>query len=460
MYKKILFFLPILIFFLSLLKSPTMVAPWNEEKTDSLGAVTTAHSLGDEHSSVHYDLTKVLAIKIGLPADTAELIARYCALVDQINPRSGYPYTLSLNSISIPDTFTVWDESLAGTERGGLINNAQNEFTAQYWHFAFRDPSDTLTGQMVWGSYPVVTDFSFTGPPYFWRVPITYNLKHIMEWALYNGGQPGLPDILTPVEVKYADASSSGYQLVQPNSIQAFGIFLHALADSYSHEECMVTDTLRAHPSGDPYCGLTYHSEHEFAYDANMRAKKHADSCIHALWRSLREFKRVHNINSTVLWITDNNGFQDGDGIPDQLEDNGDADTTETFLELWKNPAANDLNADGIINHSDHTTWRIQLCNNQISAGTPVSEAAALFQLFPNPASDLVNMILYATAGTAIKASLFNLNGDIVLSYDFISVSDGSSNRTLNLPELPSGVYYFKICLGQNYYIKKLLIMH
>jgi hypothetical protein len=365
MRKKTFIFIPAALLLLSLVSPPKEIKPWNEENTDSLGAVITAHSLGEVHSSVHYDLTRFLALKIGLSPDTAEIIARFCALVDQLNPKPGYPYHASLNSTSIPDTFPGWSESLAGTERGGFISNDQNEFTAQYWHFPFRDPGDTLTGVMAWGvEYPEAYDFAhFTGPPHFWRVPITYNLKSIMNWALYHGGQPGLPDDLTPVAVKYADAGSSGYQLVQPNSIQAFAIFLHSLADSYSHEECMAKDTIRAHPASDPYCGLTYHSEHEFAYDATMRARQHADPCVQALWRALREYKRVNNISTPVLFTSDNNGFQDGDGIPDELEDDGDQDTTESFLELWKNPASTDLNGDGVINHSDHTTWRIHMCN-------------------------------------------------------------------------------------------------
>jgi hypothetical protein len=364
--KRLIVVLPFILLSLSFMPSP-ISAPWNEEETDSLGNVVTAHSLGEFHSSVHYDLTKLLALKMGFSIDTSEMMARYCALVDQINPKPGYPYSVALNSISIPDTFPGWDESLAGTERGGMYQNAQNELNAQYWHFAFRDPDDTITGQMVWGDYPAAGNFSYyTGPPYFWRVPITFNLHHIMNWALYNGGDPGLPDQLTPAEVMYCDALSNGYQLVEPNSIQSFGIFLHALADSYSHEECMVNDTLRSHPANDPYCGLTYHTEHEYAYDTAMRAKEHADSMFHAMWRALREYKRVHVIAAPALWTSDNNGFQDGDGIPDNLEDDGDTVFTESFLELWKNPATSDLNSDGVIDHSDHTTWRILVCNNEM----------------------------------------------------------------------------------------------
>lgn len=367
--KRLFYALPLIFICFAFIDTPSS-SPWNEEKTDSLASsVITANSTGKVHSSIHYDLTIVLAEKMGFSKDTAIYLARFCALVDQINPKPDYPYPIALNSISIPDTFSSWSESLAGTERGGLYTNAQNEINAQYWHFPFRNPTDTLTGQLVWGDhYPATGNFSYyTGPPYFWRVPITYNLDNIKNWALYNGGNPGLPDLLTPVEVLYSDSLSNGYQLVMPNSLQAFAIFLHSLGDSYSHEECMVHDTLRSHPSDDPYCGLTYHSEHEFAYDVSMRAKQHADSMFHALWRVLREYKRVHGIATPALWTIDNNGFQDGDGIPDQLEDDGDGNDQESFLEKWKNPASSDLNGDGIINHSDHTSWRIQLSNSEMN---------------------------------------------------------------------------------------------
>jgi hypothetical protein len=66
--------------------------PWNEENTSQLGHVATAHSAADVHSTIHYDLTKLLATKAGFSADMAEKIARYCVLVDQINPKSNYPY--------------------------------------------------------------------------------------------------------------------------------------------------------------------------------------------------------------------------------------------------------------------------------------------------------------------------------------------------------------------------------
>ncbi len=449
--KKLLLFTPIVFLSFSWSILPVFQKPWNEERTDSLGNVNTVHSNGEAHSTFHYDLTKVLALKAGIQPDMAELIARYCALVDQLNPKSGYPYAYALTSISIPDTFPSWSESLAGTERGNVFNsNIQRERTAQYWHFPFRDPSDTLTGQMMYISYPAVTDFNlFTGPPdHFWRVPITYNLKHIMNWALYNGGQAGKPDALTITDVQYYDTISDSYKLVQPNSIQAFAIFLHSLGDSYSHEECMVYDTLRSHPSSSDDCGLTYHTKHEYAYDTNMRAKSHADSSIHAIWRCLIEFKKVHNINSPPLWKVDNNGFQDGDGIPDELEDDGDNDYTESFLELWKSPAPADLNGDGIINHSDHTTWRIQVCNNEILTQLPSQYFEPLVNVFPNPVTNHIQFILLQKAEIVI----LNIQGQKIIT---LNTQEGKTN--IDVSCLESGIYFIKITMDKEIVTRKFI---
>ncbi len=344
--------------------------PWNEENTSQLGHVTTAHSTADVHSTIHYDLTKLLAIKAGLSLDMAEKLARYCVLVDQINPKSNYPYSLALNSISIPDTYPGWDESLAGTERGSPQQNSYQEYPPQYWHFPFRDPSDSISGTMTFGiDYPLPADLKYRDKPYFWRIPLlnNYNLSSVRDWALYSSGSLGQPDNSCPCPIYYFNATTQQYKKVQPGSIQALGIYLHSLADSYSHEHCMVTDTLRSHPTWSDACGLTYHSFHEFAYDTAITAMQHATPCFQALWRAIIAYKATNNITAPALWLTDNNGFQDGDGIPDELENDLDLNTDESFLEKWIKPTDIDFNEDGVINHSDHTSWRIFLCNNEES---------------------------------------------------------------------------------------------
>lgn len=367
--------------------APGKALPWNEEGTSQLGHVSTAHSTGDVHSTIHYDLTKLLAIKAGLTAEMAETLARYCALVDQINPKSNYPYSGVLNDISIPDTFSVWNESLAGTERGSWKQNSYKEYPPQYWHFPYRDPDDSISGTMTFGiDYPLPADLKYREPPYFWRIPLlnNYNLSSIRDWALYSAGNPGQPDNSTPCLVYYweMNAIPHKYKEVQPGSIQALGIYLHSLADSYSHEHCMVTDTLRNHPTWSNACGLTYHSYYEFAYDTAIAAMEHATPCIQALWRAIMAYKAENNITTPALWTVDNNGFQDGDGIPDELENDYNAFTDETFLEKWISPTDIDFNEDGIINHYDHTSWRIFLCNNELNPMYKILELKVFLEGF------------------------------------------------------------------------------
>jgi len=339
------------------------VSAWNEENTDSLGMVVTAHSVKDFHSSFHYDLTLLLAVKMGFSPDTAELMARYCALVDQINPKPGYPYPLALNNISIPDTFSGWHQSLAGTERGNIFTkNVFGEWAPQYWHFPIKSMNDTISGAMVYGAYPQVFNPDFRNSPYYWRVPSLPSLQNIMSWGIYGTGQAGNPGD-SPVDVMFWDVQDAMYKPVEPGSLQAFAIYLHVLGDAYSHEHCMVEDTLRSHPPTHDFCGLNYHSHYEFAYNNSIVAEQHAEKAAQAIWRALREYKRVNGIQKPCYWAIDSNGFLDGDGIPDVLEDDYDADYTESFMEKWKSPAPDDMTGDGIVNNFDHTTWRILLCN-------------------------------------------------------------------------------------------------
>jgi len=417
-------------------------SPWNEEATDSLGPCVTIQSVKHAHSTFHYDLTLLLAVKAGFSSADAETIARYCALTDQINPQVNYPYPNALNNISIPDTIPGWDESLAGTERGNLgYQNIFNEYPAQYWHFPLRDSTDTISGAMVYGEYPEAGDFSYRSQPYFWRVPLVVYLQNIMRWAIYGEGDPGLPDPATPVEAMYFDASVQQYQPVQPGSIQALGIYLHVLADSYSHEHCCVEDTLRSHPPTHDYCGLNYHSMYEYAYDTAIIAGPQAEYSAHAIWRALREYKRINAIGTPLHWITDDNGFQDGDGIPDELEDNLNENYQESFIERWKTPALTDLNGDGKINHSDHTTSRILACNGALTGFSFSPENGQSIMIRPNPAQTLITVEFGSPVPEATTITVYDLRGKELIQKP---VPAGIRQVIIDISRLPAGAYLLK----------------
>ena len=426
--------------------------PWNEENTSQLGHVITAHSAADVHSTIHYDLTKLLAIKAGFSVDMAEKIARYCVLVDQINPKPNYPYQIALNSISIPDTYAGWDESLAGTERGSPQQNSYKEYPPQYWHFPYRDPSDSISGPMTFGvNYPLPADLKYRDKPYFWRIPLlnNYNLSSIRDWAINSSGFPGKPDNSCPSLIYYFNSTTQQYEKVQPGSIQTLGIYLHSLADSYSHEHCMVNDTLRSHPIWSDACGLTYHSFHEFAYDTAIQAMTHATPCFQALWRALIAYKAANGITSPSLWTIDSNGFQDGDGIPDELENDEDLLTDETFLEKWIKPSFIDFNEDGDIDHSDHTSWRIFLINQEIQ---PIYKVLTLNVMIEG---------LYMDSGVLKQAMDENgqhFNGNIadniiVELHDATNYSSIVFSDTIPLTKHGQANLFYPYSLNNNYFI-------
>ena len=410
-----------IIFLLCLIFLTGSAYSWNEEPTDSLGNVITVHSKRDEHSTFHYDLIKVLCLKAGFSKDTAEIIARFSALVDQINPKSNYPNKLALNNISIPDTFPDWVESISGTERGNPSKNQiYNETPAIYWHFPFRNPNDTITGPMMDGEYPKTGDVSYRKYPYYWRVPFNDYMSNIKDWALYSKGGPGMPDRNSPDTLKFFNTTTQNYEPIPQGSLAALGIFLHSLADSYSHENCAVNDTLRTHPQNIEGCGLDYHTVYEYAYTDSIYAGHQAEKGIQASWRALIEYKRVKNIISPLIWYKDNNGFQDGDGIPDELEDDGDDDHTESFIEKWKSPSQYDFNFDGIINQADHSTWRIRVCNNEIYDHIDIIIQAG-WNMISSPVlsgvSDDISAYMYDIKNNLIIAK--NNNGAVYIpSYD------------------------------------------
>ncbi|MBE0647367.1 MAG: T9SS type A sorting domain-containing protein [Bacteroidales bacterium] len=424
--------------------------PWGEEVSDSLGP-NSGGAGNIIHSTFHYDLVKLLAVKAGFSMDTAEIIARYSALTDQINPQVGYPS--SPPSLTYSASFPTWDESVSGTERFSPAINSFGENPGVYWHCPLRDPSDTLTGSYVYApyAYPNVTDTNYRLAPYYWHIPFAFTLNSIEEWAIYGtSGIDGLPQD-APDTVKYFDVSSATYKPVPKGSLIALSVFLHALADTYSHEQCMMQDTLRSHPPSPDDCDIYYHY-YEIPYLLPSYAYDHTDRSAQAIWRVLREYKRIHNITTPALWTVDNNGFEDGDGIPDELEDNYNSNHSESFIEKWKSPATINLNplVDTVINHYDHTTLRIQLVDDELNLNGIETEKKIenyfhINSLFPNPAENSIEVNFSMEKPGEIVATIYDQSGKNMLIRNYPPNNQYNSTFTFDLKKFPAGIYILRL---------------
>jgi hypothetical protein len=426
---------------------------WSEEQVDSVAAALGGAGYHD-HSTFHYDLSRLLAWQAGYPLEDAETLARYCALVDQMNPKPGYPNPGALNPITSPDSFPEWPQGLAGTERGSNARNEHNETPGVYWHFPYRNPADPVAGGFVYGTrYPVLPppDSAHTLNPYYWRLtqtaPPDY-MTAMQQWAFTSQGIPGLPELIAADTVMYFDEREQRYLPVPPGSLIALGIFIHCLADCYSHEECMIQDTVRSHPLATP-CGGTYHYQ-ELPYATSDYARPHADAAAKAVWRSLRAYSVQNSLGYAPRWTADQNGFEDGDGVPDELEDNGNLNHTESFIERWKSPALFDLNGDGTVNHFDHTIHRIELASGLFPEAVPVSSPAlpAIFTLdqnYPNPFNPETRLRFTLHQAGYTDLSIYNLQGQWITTLVRGLLEAGPHELLFDGRHLPSAVYVCRL---------------
>ena len=100
--------------------------------------------------------------------------------------------------------------------------------------------------------------------------------------------------------------------------------------------------------------------------------------------------------------------------------------------------------ADALYNNSDHIPVTMEL---EIATNYSVNELSANvlnYDIFPNPATDVVNMRFYQDNIGKANILLFNTLGQIVYSEE-IFVSESLSEHAINVENLQKGFYFLKI---------------
>ena len=425
-------------------------------------------SIPIKHSTFHFELTRLLLIKSGFSNADAELIARYCSLTDNANPINyvghSYPYDTRIPPLVYLGLITntpQWSQSLAGTERCFTMPpyNSWQENSMAYIHFATRRGSDTITGGYVYGAaFPTSYNQSDSAYPKYWRVgPNPFSIDSLKNWAIYDRPGSGGPGD-KPDTIWYCDTSAvnHAYQKVQAGSFVALAILLHSVADSYSHEDCMFSSMIRTHryPNFNPTneCMGSYHRQ-EMAYDSASYGFDQIQSAAQAMWRVIREYKRIHpGVAGASIWTADNNGFQDGDGIPDELEEHYDQQHNQSFIERWKSPAPRNMNPQygNVIDHSDHTAYRIFLCDSALSTGinqisSEVPTKYYLSQNFPNPFNPETKIQFDIPKNSVVKIKVFNVEGRELAVLVNQILTAGKYTVNWNPSNIASGIYFYTI---------------
>jgi hypothetical protein len=96
---------------------------------------------------------------------------------------------------------------------------------------------------------------------------------------------------------------------------------------------------------------------------------------------------------------------------------------------------------------------------DDIRADTPLVNNNELVTVYPIPSGSLLNVVVNSSDESSFSISLYNTSG--VKVYQQIGKKTrGAEIKTLNLSELPNGIYFMRIGVGKKVYYRKVSILH
>lgn len=263
---------------LSLLALPAN-AFWGDHATDEDGP----------HSSFHYEFTRTLARAAGFTVADAEFLGVMAEVTDRMQFQG--------TGIQSP-MVSMWGTERAGPTDGFFhwprkgATNATGEYTlpgARDTCAYFSSNSTSSWGR--WGAY-ASPDPCQGGP----------ELNEIERWAVFGQGSPRVGTPLYEVNMV-----PSGY--VQGGTLAALGIYIHAVADAYSHEPCMKAEKIRGHRKETTFmraeCSVVrWHENEEFGPPGSTvnRGTPYTIEAGMAVWQALKFYRAKNGMANVPLW--------------------------------------------------------------------------------------------------------------------------------------------------------------
>lgn len=140
------------------------------------------------------------------------------------------------------------------------------------------------------------------------------------------------------------------------------------------------------------------------------------------------------------------------DTIPETFVISAGATAEYTFKNTTARPPAPKTKFDSVCVKSyltnDFVPSNNQLCYKTKSKVGFDTEIPG-FSLFPNPTSSIVNLELRVINENDVQFELFSNDGKLLLSKNFGKQTLGNTNLKLNLPNIPTGIYAYKVTNGE-----------
>lgn len=262
---------------LSLLALPAN-AFWGDHATDDDGP----------HSSFHYEFTRTLARAAGFSVADAEFLGVMAEVTDRMQFQG--------TGLESPMA-SMW-----GTERVGPTDGffhwprkGVKNVSGEYTHPGGRDSCAYFTGSKTsYGRFGLLAspDPCEGGP----------ELNEIENWAVFGQGAPRVGTPLLAI-----NAAPQG--TVAAGSLAALGIYLHAVADAYSHEPCMKAKGIRGHRQTTTFtsteCSVVrWHEDEEFGPPSTFanRGTPYTIEAGMAVWQALKFYRAKHGMTGAALW--------------------------------------------------------------------------------------------------------------------------------------------------------------
>ncbi len=243
----------------------------------------TTSAAGFCHSSFHYQLTRTLARAAGFTRRDATQIAIASQQADTEAIEG------PLIDAICPDDELNPHVAIKGTERRGP-NSA-------FYHWPRRGMLNATFAYAHPGGVNTCVYFAGTDDACVNGAPETNELE---RWALGLGSLTTVP----PPTVSVALAPPID---VPPGSLTALGIYAHALADSYSHQECMQAEQVRTHlgfsGTGEGPCApLTWHLQKEYGDSHDDVGSPNTRRAALAMFLAFKHYRVIRGIRGEPFW--------------------------------------------------------------------------------------------------------------------------------------------------------------
>ena len=98
---------------------------------------------------------------------------------------------------------------------------------------------------------------------------------------------------------------------------------------------------------------------------------------------------------------------------------------------------------------------------NHVNSNEEKLASSLTVQVYPNPvqSKELLNITVQVNMAQPIQASLYSLEGKLVLIQDFKEIHFGSNQLKLNIAGQNPGIYFLKLDSGNASYVHKLVIL-